>query len=194
MSELHDRRMFLRAAAAAGVAWAAADLLQIDQAVLWAARQAAAGGPPTFGALTADEAAVVEAMTSRILPSDDAGPGAREAGVVHFIDRALSTFNARQLKLYRDGVKDLNRRAARKSKGTKGFAALNAAEQDELLHAVEKTPFFQSVRADTIFGAFALPAWGGNRAYAGWQLLGLEHQPLFRPPFGFYDAEGNGNR
>ena len=35
-------------------------------------------------------AAEIEAIAARIIPSD-ATPGAREAGVVYFIDRALST-------------------------------------------------------------------------------------------------------
>ena len=37
------------------------------------------------------EAADVEAVAAQIIPTDDS-PGAREAGVVYFIDRALATF------------------------------------------------------------------------------------------------------
>ena len=75
---------------------------------------------------------MIEALTSRILPSADGRPGAHEAGVVYFIDKSLATFNAAQKKLYADGVKDLNRRAARKWKGAAGFAALTPAQQDEV--------------------------------------------------------------
>ncbi len=59
---------------------------------------------------------------------------------------------------------------------------------------IERTPFFQAIRFDTIVGMFALPAWKGNRQYAGWHLLGLDHQPQFQPPFGYYDAEANARR
>ena len=59
---------------------------------------------------------------------------------------------------------------------------------------IERTPFFQAVRFDTIVGMFALPTWGGNRDYAGWHMLGLEHQPQFQPPFGYYDADANARR
>jgi Gluconate 2-dehydrogenase subunit 3 len=107
---------------------------------------------------------------------------------------SLSTFNEAQRKRYGDGVRDLNRRAARKWKGTTSFAALTLAQQDELLHDVEHTRFFQTLRFDTIVGTFALPTWGGNRDYSGWRLIGIEHQPLFCPPFGFYDADVNGGR
>ena len=39
---------------------------------------------------TADEALIVAAAASRIFPSDDSGPGAKEAGVVIYIDRQLA--------------------------------------------------------------------------------------------------------
>src|SRR5579872_883035 len=37
-----------------------------------------------------DEAMIVAAAASRIIPSDDSGPGAQEAGVVIYIDRQLA--------------------------------------------------------------------------------------------------------
>ena len=187
MSNLDDRRAFLRAAAAAGVAWAGADLLHVDEALGWAARQVQPGGGE-LKTFTRPQADAVDAMTSRILPSVDGRPGAREAGVLYFVDRALATFNAGQKKQYLDGIADLDRRAARKFKGTSGFAALTPGQQDEILKAIEKTAFFQGVRFDTICGTFALPAWSGNRDHSGWRLIGLTHQPAFQPPFGFYDA------
>ena len=85
----------------------------------------------------------------------------------------------------------MNRRAALKSKASTTFAALTPAQQDEVIRDIEKTPFFEAARFDTIVGTFALPTWGGNRDYAGWHMLGFEHQPAFQPPFGYYDAEIN---
>jgi gluconate 2-dehydrogenase gamma chain len=187
MPTIEDRRAFLRAAAAAGVAWAGADLFHVEEALAWAAEQAQPGGGE-LKTFTRPQADVVEAMTSRILPSVDGRPGAREAGVLYFVDHALSTFNAGQTKQYLDGIADLNRRAARKVKGSSSFAALTPEQQDEVLKAIEKTAFFQAVRFDTICGTFALPAWSGNRDHAGWRLIGLTHQPAFQPPFGYYDS------
>jgi gluconate 2-dehydrogenase gamma chain len=186
MSSIEDRRAFLRAAAAAGVAWAGADLLHVEEALAWAAQQAQSGGGD-LKTLTRPDADVVDAMTSRILPPVDGRPGAHEAGALYFIDRALATFNAGQKKQYLDGIADLKRRAARKWKSA-SFAALTADQQDAVLRTIEKTPFFQAVRFDTICGTLALPAWGGNRDHAGWRLIGLTHQPAFQPPFGYYDA------
>ena len=39
---------------------------------------------------TEEEALIVAAATSRIFPTDQSGPGAREAGVVIYIDRQLA--------------------------------------------------------------------------------------------------------
>lgn len=190
MTDLHTRRTFLHAAIAAGAAWTAADLGHVEAALAWA-HQATAKGPADFSVLTAEQAKVVDALASRIIPAVDGRPGAHDAGVVYFIDKSLSTFNAAGKKVYADGVLDLNQRAARKWTGTASFAALTAAQQDELLHDIEKTSFFQAARFDTIVGMFALPTWGGNRDHVGWHMLGLEHQSGFRPPFGYYDADVN---
>jgi gluconate 2-dehydrogenase gamma chain len=188
--DLHNRRAFLRAAAAAGAAWSAADLLSVEDALAWSAGQAASKTNASFTALSAAEAETIVALTSRIIPSVDKSPGAQEAGVVFFVDRALATFNAGQKKIYAEGLQDLNRRAADMFKGAP-FSKLTAAQQDDVIRAIEKTPFFQAVRFDTIVGMFALPTWGGNRDYAGWHMIGLEHQPRFQPPFGAYDVEVN---
>jgi gluconate 2-dehydrogenase gamma chain len=191
MGDLYNRRVFLRAAAAAGAAWATADVPHVEDALAWTARQLSEQNAPRPSALTASQANVIAAVAERILPSVDGRPGAREGGVIYFIDRSLSTFNAAQKTLYVDGVKDLNSRAASTGKGTRNFAALTATQQDELLRAIEQTPFFRAVRFDTIAGMFALPSWGGNRDYAGWHMLGMTHQARYEPPFGYYDAEAN---
>jgi len=191
MNDLHNRRAFLRAAAAAGVAWAAADVLQVEDALAWAGQQAVSRTAATTTALTKAQADVVDALVSRIIPSVDGRPGAHEAGAAYFIDRALGTFNASQKTLYADGIADLNRRAAARAPGTASFAVLPPAVQDEVLREIEQTPFFQAARFDAIVGTFALPSYGGNREYAGWHMLGFEHQPRFQAPFGYYDADVN---
>ena len=190
MTDLENRRAFLRAIAAAGAAWATADLSQVEDALAFASQQASVAGAQTK-VLTPAQADVMSALTSRIIPSVDGRPGAREAGAVYFIDRALGTFNAAQRPAYVNGIADLDTRARAKAAGSAGFAALTAAQQDEVIRDIESTPFFQGVRVDTIFGTLALPTWGGNRDYTGWRMLGLEHQMTFRAPFGYYDADEN---
>jgi gluconate 2-dehydrogenase gamma chain len=191
MSDFTNRRMFLHAAAAASAAWAVADLVQIEDALAWAADQMTGQRSPEFKVLTPEQAKVVDAVASRILPSVDGNPGAHEAGAVYFIDHSLSTFNANQKALYAEGVADLNRRAEQKWKDAADFAALKPSQQDALLHDIEHTRFFEAARFDTLVGTFALPSWSGNRNHAGWQLLGMTHEARYEPPFGYYDAETN---
>lgn len=194
MHEMMNRRAWLRAAVTAGTAWAIRDIAEVDEALAWAAEQATGRTPAArdaFKVLTPAQAAAFEAITARILPSVDGRPGAREAGAVYFIDRALSSFAAAEKKTYTDGLANLNQRAVRKAPGASGFVSLTPAQQDELLHDIEQTPFFQAVRFATIVGTFALPSYGGNKDYIGWHVIGFDHQPRFQPPFGFYDADSN---
>ena len=191
MTDLHNRRAFIRAAMAAGVVWAAADIAHVDDALAWASQQSATAGAGAVTALTKAQASVVDAVASRILPAVDGRPGAHEAGAVYFVDRALATFNAPQKALYVSGLADVNRRASALVPGASGFAALNTDQQDQVLRQIETTPFFQAIRFDTIVGTFALPTWGGNRDFTGWHMIGFDHQPRFQAPFGYYDADVN---
>ena len=191
MIDLVTRRAVLWAALAAGAAWAAADLAQVDEALAWAAQQTVSSDAPRVTTLTIDQGITLDALTARLIPSVDGRPGAHEAGAVYFIDKSLGTFNAGERAAYDDGLRDLNRRASERTGGQATFASLPVAQQDEIIRQIEKTPFFQAVRFDTIIGTFAVPDYGGNRNHAGWQMLGLEHQPRFEPPFGYYDASVN---
>jgi gluconate 2-dehydrogenase gamma chain len=61
----------------------------------------AAPGPLLF--LTAAESAFLGAAVDRLIPPDELGPGAREAGVVRFIDRQLQGAWGTMAKAYRQG-------------------------------------------------------------------------------------------
>ena len=50
----------------------------------------AADESPAYTFLTADESAFIEPAVARLIPSDETGPGALEAGVPIFIDRQLA--------------------------------------------------------------------------------------------------------
>lgn len=52
---------------------------------------------------TPEEFAAVDAITARLIPSDDTGPGAREAHVATFIDQQLSGFYGRGQRWYMKG-------------------------------------------------------------------------------------------
>jgi gluconate 2-dehydrogenase gamma chain len=181
-----SRRAFLRASGGL----AGGSLLALQFPALLAVAEAAAAAQAAgaaFANLSPLEAAALEAIAARIIPTDDT-PGAREAGVIHFIDRALGDFMAGSAGELRAGVASLDALALATEEG-KPFAELGPDRQDDLLRAVEDSPFFGLMHYLTVAGMFALPSYGGNRDYAGWQLLGFVHQHVWVPPFGHYDAE-----
>ncbi|MFN8573485.1 MAG: gluconate 2-dehydrogenase subunit 3 family protein [Gemmatimonadaceae bacterium] len=142
--------------------------------------------PPTLRFFTPAEGRVVEAIAERIIPSDD-GPGAKEAGVLYFIDRGLVTF-ARDLQgPVRNGLADLAKRVSTRHAGVTNFAQLSPEQRDAILHDMEGTEFFGTVRSATIAGMFALPSYGGNRNYVGWRAIGFGMAMEYAPPFGYYD-------
>jgi gluconate 2-dehydrogenase gamma chain len=133
-------------------------------------------------------AAEIEAIAAQIIPTDDT-PGAREAGVIYFIDRALGSFFKENQEAYRKGLAELQAKRAKMFPGSSSIASLEPQQQLALVKAIDGTPFLEVVRAHTMIGFFNSPDQGGNRDYIGWKLLGMEHQMAFQPPFGYYDAQ-----
>jgi gluconate 2-dehydrogenase gamma chain len=111
---------------------------------------------------TPAEAVVVDAIVERLIPTDDLGPGAKDAGVTVFIDRQLTgpygghdwlymqgPFSATALpaqglqspltprQQYRLGLAALATYCRNNFTG-RGFVELSAAEQDQLLAGLEK--------------------------------------------------------
>jgi gluconate 2-dehydrogenase gamma chain len=133
-----------------------------------------------------EESRIVAAATERIFPSDETGPGAKEAGVVIFIDRQLAgpygrdryrytqgpfesgapdlgyQGEASPSQVYREGLKQL-----------KGFDRWEPKKQDEKLREIEPSYFFSLLRRHTIEGMFCDPMHGGNIGLIGWQMIGF---------------------
>jgi gluconate 2-dehydrogenase gamma chain len=136
------------------------------------------------------QAAQVEAIAARIIPTDDT-PGAREAGVIHFIDQSLTGFAKEQAPLFAEGLATLGEAVAKRHGSAATFASLTAEQQDAMLRDIEKTPFFGAVRFATIAGFLALPKYGGNKDYIGWKFIGQEVAMEHKAPFGWYDRPEN---
>lgn len=130
--------------------------------------------------LTAAEADTLEALVDRILPSDENGPGAREARAAHYIDRSLASDNLQHRETYLIGLSALDDYA--QERHGQRFHLLPAATQDAVIEAMiaGEVPglrpsgggFFNLVRNHTIDGCFSDPYYGGNRNFVGWDLLG----------------------
>jgi len=129
-------------------------------------------------------------MAAQIIPADDT-PGAREARVIYFIDRALTTFERDQQPLYRQGLTELQNKTRELFPGRNKFSELTSLQQVQLLTAIEKSEFFEIVRLHSIVGFLSNPEYGGNHDRIGWKLIGFEDAGAYEPPFGYYDAEIN---
>ena len=174
MSESLSRREWLKRAAVAGAAAA------VPIGALGAQRPEQAPTAPSFETLTAGEGETLEAITARLIPSDELGPGATEARAARYIDHALGGALAASLAAYRNGLAALDR-FAETAAGSR-FSDIPADAQDGVLRAVEhgsapgfpgsSAAFFAMVRSHTIQGTFSDPAYGGNEGFVGWELIG----------------------
>jgi gluconate 2-dehydrogenase gamma chain len=143
-------------------------------------------GDPKISFLTAADAVDIEAVAAQIIPTDDS-PGAREAGVVYFIDRALGTFFSQLASDYRAQLVTFQAGYRDRYPAARSFASLTSGQQIEFLKGIDKTPFFTTTHLLTLLGMFTLPDYGGNRNGIGWKLIGFEDTHAFYPPFGYYD-------
>ncbi len=124
---------------------------------------------------SANECEAAQALAARLIPSDDTGPGAREADVVTFLDRQLAGFYGRAQRWYMDGpfpepletqgyqsphtpaelwragLAALNVHC-RETHDGRDFVALSEAEQDAVLTAIdEEEVAFETVSAKQFF-------------------------------------------
>jgi gluconate 2-dehydrogenase gamma chain len=143
---------------------------------------AAAPAPVEFKYLTPPQIATIEAIAEQIIPADE-DPGAKWAGVVHYIDLGLSGDLKEYRPVYETGLKRLAALTA--EVGHQSFPELDFATQTQVLEKLEKDDaregsgatgreFFQLVRRHTIEGFFGDPKYGGNRETIGWKILKFE--------------------
>ena len=145
-------------------------------------QQATAGKavqPVGFRFLNPAQAAAVEAVTDQIIPADDQ-PGAKAAGVVHYIDLLLTSVRKDLVPAYSAGVPRLD--AMARQIGGKRFAELPFSEQTKVLEKLEldETPiikglsgrsFFELMRGQTLGGFYGDP--NHDRSSVGWKNLGF---------------------
>jgi len=184
-----SRRSLLQAIAAV-IASAATPIGWTEAAAAMEQAHAASleGGDATISFLTTAEALDVEAVAAQIVPTDEF-PGAREAGAVYFIDRALATFFSQLAGDYRAQLASFQASYRERYPAAASFASVKSEQQIEHLRSIDETPFFNTTRLLTLLGMFSLPAYGGNRGGIGWTLIGFEDRHVFHPPFGYYDRD-----
>jgi gluconate 2-dehydrogenase gamma chain len=166
MEEPSGRRWFLKSVAAVGVAVPVSALgadphSQHGHSELVAQAGSAKGQsqPQAYGWLTQPEQAFIEAAVARLIPADELGPGAKEAGVSYFIDQQLAGaygtmgrnykqgpwpegtpqqgYQSRLMpqEVYRAAIAEINVYCT--GRYGKSFEALSGAQQDEVLGDLE---------------------------------------------------------
>lgn len=138
------------------------------------------------------EARTVEAVAERIIPGEEGKPGASDAGVVYYIDRAIAGFSTNLQRVYRLGLRELDAYCAEVHSAH--YVDLAPPVQDDVVRAwfgpevdgdATATPrpadvdadtlrqFFAVVREHAVEGYFCDPVYGGNRDAVGWRLVGF---------------------
>ncbi len=204
MTNDFSRRSFLlRAGSGVSAIWLSAHWPALLTAADHARKAAQSAAPPKFEFFTPEQAKEIEAITARIIPTNET-PGAREAGVVYFIDRALATFAGDDQKTYRDGLPEWQARAREMFPSVDKFSSATPEQQDEILHSFDEQPaanrrpyrpraaaqnFFETLRTHTVIAFLLDPDSGGDPKGIGWKLIGREREHMFQPPFGYYDKD-----
>jgi gluconate 2-dehydrogenase gamma chain len=197
-----SRRGFVQSLGAASLApatlLATAPALAADPA-----KAPADGDKPHYLFFNADEAGFIEAACERLIPHDEVGPGALDAGVPNYLDKQLGGSWGAGERLYRSGPwqsgtpsqgyqlpftpAELFHNALRAiladSEGKTAFKDLPAEQQDAYLKSLESGGkdlggipsgvFFQTLLQMTVEGYFSDPIYGGNKNMVAWRMIGF---------------------
>jgi gluconate 2-dehydrogenase gamma chain len=143
-----------------------------------AALTAAAQAQTPQSALSAAQLRILSAFVDRLIPKDELGPGASESGVPEYINRSLGDYLAGEKTVFIEGLEATDALARRSQNAA--FVDLTPVQQDALLTAMESGAadgfpdargFFNRARRLALEGMFGDPYYGGNKNFAGWDLI-----------------------
>jgi len=132
----------------------------------------------TETALSSTQLRILAAFVDRIIPKDELGPSASESGVPVYINRALGDYLAGEKAAFIEGLEATDALARRTQKAA--FADLTRDKQDALLTSMDNgtaegfanaRAFFNRARRLALEGMFGDPYYGGNKNFAGWDLI-----------------------
>lgn len=139
----------------------------------------AAAAPSDASVFTPDQMRLIDAVVNRLIPSDELGPSAGEAGVPVYLARSFAGHLSSDRNVFAEGLAAME--AAVRARHNSAFAQLPPAQQDEFLAAMEKNEvsgfrpdsrtFFNRIRQLSLEGMFGDPWYGGNKDFAGWDLI-----------------------
>ena len=136
----------------------------------------------SYKVLSAEEVKTLEALVDQLIPKDEF-PAATEAGVVRYIDYALSTGQDDRFPLYQKGLAATNDAARAENK--RDYHKLSFDDQKALLKKIENGDapgkqwegvsqklFFEFLWKHTLEGYYGPPQYGGNKDYTSWNMVG----------------------
>ncbi len=150
----------------------------VPVAALTAAAQAPPAQTPVASALSDVQLRILAAFVDRLIPKDELGPSASESDVPIYINRALGDYLAGEKPAFIEGLEATDAYARRSQ--NRSFVDLTADQQDALLTSMETgsaegfsnaRAFFNRARRLTLEGMFGDPYYGGNKNFAGWDLI-----------------------
>lgn len=180
----------------------------VSAAIVPVAALTAASQTTTHAAALSDsQLRLLAAIVDRIIPRDELSPSASECGVTEYINRSLGDYLAAEKPAFIEGL-EMTDAFARRSQN-QAFVELSAEKQDAVLTAMDNgtaegfanaKAFFTRARRLTLEGMFGDPYYGGNKDFAGWDLIkypgprlattvedqkmGVEIKPLHRSAYG----------
>lgn len=184
-AELSRRAFVAGVAGATTGGWLATHLPGLQATAAYAM---AAAPQQAWEFFTPDQVREFDAISAQLVPTTDT-PGAREAHVVRFVDRYLASVAKDEQPGVQDEFKSLGDAVAKRTPGSRSFAALSDADQIAFLVDLEASQrgVFNSFLNYTMLGMFSHPMHDGNFGKVGWTLIGYEDRYAWAPPFGYYD-------
>ena len=150
----------------------------VSAAVIPVAAFTAAAQTPAPSALSDAQLRILAAFVDRIIPKDELGPSASECDVPVYINRSLGDYLAGEKTAFIEGLEATDALARRTQKAA--FVDLTPAQQDAVLTSMDDgsadgfpnaRAFFNRARRLALEGMFGDPYYGGNKNFAGWDLI-----------------------
>lgn len=186
----------------------------VTAAIVPVAAITAAAQTPAASALSDAQLRILAAFVDRLIPKDELGPSASESDVPIYINRSLGDYLAAEKAAFIEGLEATD--AFAKRSHNRSFVDLTPPQQDALLTTMDNgsaegfpnaKAFFNRVRRLTLEGMFGDPYYGGNKNFAGWDLIrypgprlatsaddqkmGVEIKPYHHSAYGNPDTHGH---
>ena len=141
-------------------------------------------GPPEGEMTVGEVLPILVAVSDRLLPSDDLGPGVKEAGIDRYLESVLQDARMRGVKSLVTRAAVFVGRAARKEHG-KPFWELADKDKDDLIQRLADNKvrpngfspqaFIRIMLALCLECFLGDPKHGGNKDEIGWKFVGGVH-------------------